>query len=385
MNRFEHKDPVPIKEAEGNPDPDRLEPIDIDELIRQREQEFRVVLKVKTPVATYILIAINVMVFALIYFISMQTGNSYSRLLHTFGAKVNTRILAGEYWRLITPIFLHASVMHLAVNCYSLYALGVTAEKLFGRFRFLTVYLVAGVLGNIFSLMFSPNPGVGASGAIFGLLGTMLYFGLEKPALFRASFGRSILFSLLINLAYGFSNAGIDNFAHIGGLIGGFLASGIVAKTEKKRWYFNRYLYIAVTLLLIVSGLAYGFNSKQNRIALKTEELVTLDEAQEWSQLEAKAEELLELGLKNEELKVSILWTLAKAEAMTQKYDEAVLHAEELSLLDPQNGHYMLGILYFDMQQFNRSKEELLKSKNAGADYEQIDQILSDIEAITNQ
>ena len=195
------------------------------------------------------------------------------------------------------------------------------------------------------------------------------------------------MMTLVINLAYGFSNKGIDNFAHIGGLIGGFLASGIVAKTEKKRWYFNRYLYFILTLCIAFSGIMYGFNSKQNKIIFKINELEMLNNTQEqdWNEIETKAEEILKLKPDNTDLNISVLWSLAVSEAMNQKYDEAVEHAKDLTMIDPPNGHYLLGILYYDMEQFDLSEEELLEAKKAGASNEQIDQILSDIEVMKGE
>jgi len=257
----------------------------------------------------------------------------------------------------------------------------MSVEKLFGRFRFFIVYFVAGILGNVLSFMFSTNPGVGASGAIFGLLGTLLYFGLERPSLFRVYFGRSIFITIFINLVYGFSRTGIDNFAHIGGLIGGFLASGIVSKTEKRQWYFNRYLYLVVTAAVAFSGVAYGFGSKRNKVLVEINELAEYDEAQDWANTEAKAEEVLPL-LEDNDLTSSVLLTLIKAEALSSKYDEAVEHCRSLILLNPADGHYMMGILYYDMQQYALSRDELQEAKKEGASYEQIDQILSDIDKL---
>lgn len=365
--------------------PEEVDSAEIEEIALQKQKDYKIEFKAKVPVFTYALISINIIVSALIYLYSMKSGISYSQLLMDFGAKIDFNILTGEYWRFVTPIFLHANMVHLLINCYSLYAIGVSVEKIFGRFRFLTVYFIAGIMGNLLSFMFSPTPGVGASGAIFGLLGTLLYFGLEKPALFRVYFGRNVLLTIFINLTYGFSKAGIDNFAHIGGLIGGFLASGIVAKPEKRHWYFNRYLYLILTIFIAFSGLAYGFNNKQSKIIVKANELETLDKAEDWDKVEMKAEEILNLKPGNTDLEISVLWTLVKAEALNQKYDEAVEHAKDLMRIDPQNGHYMLGILYYDMEQYDLSKEELLKAKNAGASNEQIDQILGEIEKIKNK
>lgn len=353
------------------------------ELVEQKSSEYKLEFKAKVPVLTYALVAINIAVAVFIYIYSLKSGISYDELLLTFGAKLNYNIIKGEYWRFVTPIFLHANVIHLLVNCYSLYVIGVSVERLFGRFRFFIVYFVAGIMGNILSFMFSSNPGVGASGAIFGLLGTLLYFGLERPSLFRVYFGRSIFVTIFINLVYGFSRTGIDNFAHIGGLIGGFLASGIVSKTDKRRWYLNKYLYLAVTAAVAISGVAYGFDSRKNTILVKINELAGYDEAQDWANAEARAEELLPLTDDNE-LARSVLLTLIKAEALSQKYDEAVEHCQSLILLDPANGHYMKGLLYYDMQQYALSRDELQEAKKEGASYEQIDQILSDIDKLLN-
>ena len=356
-------------------------PSDIHELVSKMASEYRMEFKVESPVLAYILIGINILVGVLLYLYSTLSGTGYSEQLMTFGAKVNARILSGEYWRFVTPIFLHANVMHLLINCYSLYAVGPLVEKMFGRFRFFVVYFTAGIMGNILSFIFSPNAGVGASGAIFGLLGALLYFGLEKPALFKATFGYNVLIMIFINLAYGFSNSGIDNYAHIGGLIGGFLASGLVAEPKKTRWYFNRLLYLVLTLAIALGGLFYGFNNKQNQITAKVTELETFDRMQNWGEVETKAEEILGLN-PDARIKAAVLWALAKAEALSQKYDEAEAHAKELVEIDPINGHYILGIIYYDTKQYALSREELLAAKKAGATYEQIDRILNELENI---
>ncbi len=351
----------------------------LDELVARKEEEYKVEFKVKTPVITYVLIAANILVAGLIFLYSKGSGISYGQLLIDFGAKVNSNILAGQYWRFVTPIFLHANLMHLLINCYSLYAIGVSVEKIFGRSKFLAVYMAAGILGNIASFMFSLNPGVGASGSIFGLLGTLLYLGLEKPALFKAYFGYNVLVTIVINLGYGFSRSGIDNYAHIGGLMGGFLMTGAVSKANRRQWYLNRYLYAFLLAAIIFSGITYGFGNRQNQIALKANELERLDREQAWSKAEQKAEEILALDPGDAEIKASALWTLAKAEALTQKYDEAAGHAKMLVELNPPSGHYLLGLIYFDTQQFALSREELLAAKQAGADSEQIDKLLDQL------
>jgi rhomboid protease GluP len=139
------------------------------------------------------------------------------------GAKVNSALASGQVWRLLTPLLIHAGWLHLAVNMYSLYILGPMVERFFGPRRLLIVYLLAGVSGVTFSLAFSPSASVGASGAIFGLLGALAAF----LYLHRSLFGRRgwvqfrhLVVVALINLALGLS-PGIDNWGHVGGLVAG--------------------------------------------------------------------------------------------------------------------------------------------------------------------
>jgi rhomboid protease GluP len=140
-----------------------------------------------------------------------------------YGAKINENLAAGEAWRLVTPLFLHAGLLHIGVNMYSLWALGPAVERFFGRVRFLIVYLLSGICGVLLSLIMSPNASVGASGAIFGLLGALATF----LYLHRAIFGqlgamqlRQLVFVTLINLGMGLT-PGIDNWGHVGGLVAG--------------------------------------------------------------------------------------------------------------------------------------------------------------------
>lgn len=144
-------------------------------------------------------------------------------LLLTYGAKVNSAILAGQIWRLVTPIFLHIGILHFAVNMYSLYIVGPPVKHLFGRQRMLTIYLLSGIAGVAFSLAFSSVPSAGASGAIFGLLGALGGFLFIHRSLFGRSGSlqlRQIVLVAVLNLAIGLS-PGIDNWGHLGGLLAG--------------------------------------------------------------------------------------------------------------------------------------------------------------------
>jgi rhomboid protease GluP len=144
-------------------------------------------------------------------------------LVLDYGAKVNSLIAQGEYWRLLTAVFVHASVLHFAFNGYALYILGRDVEAFNGSVRFSLVFLLAGLSGSVSSLVFNRFPSVGASGAIFGLIGALVVFLYRHRRLFGERGRRnlqSIVIIALINLAFGLQG-GIDNWAHLGGLVGG--------------------------------------------------------------------------------------------------------------------------------------------------------------------
>lgn len=192
-------------------------------------------LDVKPPYVTYTILGLNVAVWLLMSFIGTVFDINLNYQLIYFGAKVNELIAAGQYWRLFTAMFLHVGVMHLLFNSYALYVYGPIVEKLYGKIRFAVIYILSGVIGSLFSYLFSPNPAAGASGAIFGLMGSLLYFRKRNRHLFQRIFGPGLFIVIAMNLLLGFIQPGIDNWGHIGGLIGGFLAAnGVGLYRERK-------------------------------------------------------------------------------------------------------------------------------------------------------
>lgn len=175
------------------------------------------------PRVTYVLLGINIFIFAAQYLAPRD-------LVFYLGAKINEFIVAGEWWRLVTPMFLHLNLLHIGVNSYSLFIFGPQVEALFGYRRYLILYLLAGVSGVVLSFIMSPNPSVGASGAIFGLIGAMLVYLFRHRKLF-GEMGRRRLFDIgmvaLLNLLIGLS-PGIDNWGHVGGLVGGAVLSWLI-------------------------------------------------------------------------------------------------------------------------------------------------------------
>ena len=172
----------------------------------------------KKPVVTYALILINVCMFLF----PLINGNSeeFYNLFASYGPFVKM----GEYYRLLSAAFMHANIAHLIFNMYALWIIGMQLESFIGKWRYLVVYLFSAISGSLLSVIVTPNAvSVGASGAIFGLLGALLYFGYHYRVYLGTVIKSQIIPLIVINLLLGFMVPGIDNAAHIGGLIGGAL------------------------------------------------------------------------------------------------------------------------------------------------------------------
>jgi rhomboid protease GluP len=173
------------------------------------------------PLWVYVLVGACVAVFVAM---TLAGGSERVSVLVRFGAKVNSRILQGEYWRFFTPMFLHIGLLHLVFNGWALVAIGRDVERVYGRARFLVIYFFSGVAATVVSFASTTAISAGASGAIFGLLGAIgVFYLIHRRALGRAGRGQlvNILVVAAFNLVYGSLAAGIDNAAHVGGLVSG--------------------------------------------------------------------------------------------------------------------------------------------------------------------
>jgi rhomboid protease GluP len=176
---------------------------------------------------TYGLLVLIGLTFAAQFGSNMLFG---SDVIIGLGAKVNSSIANGELWRLFTPIFIHVNVLHLLFNAYALYILGREVETFYGALRFSLVFLIAGLSGSVMSLLLNPYPAVGASGAIFGLIGAegvLLYRNRQLLGARGRRALQNVIFIAVLNLAIGLQG-GIDNWAHLGGLIGGLALSWFI-------------------------------------------------------------------------------------------------------------------------------------------------------------
>lgn len=180
----------------------------------------------KAPVTTA-LIVINIIVFIIE---TVSGGSDRTDIAIRFGAQYSPFVLEKkQYYRLFTAMFLHFGFIHIMCNMWSLYNIGPTIELVFGKWRYIIIYLGAGLAGNLLTLLIEARRGqfsvsAGASGAVFGLMGAYLVLALLPR--FRGYFSlSSILFNIGINVVYGLRARGINMTAHMGGLLGGIVIS----------------------------------------------------------------------------------------------------------------------------------------------------------------
>lgn len=203
---------IPLKEC--------INIIDKENDINERVKIFK-----EYPV-TMILISINVIIFIITAILSKNIIDINTIVLVECGAKVNYLINKGQIFRLLTAAFLHGGIMHILFNMYSLYIVGTVVEKIYGWKKYISIYILSALTSSILSYMLAPMTiSVGASGAIFGILGAFLYFAIkERKHLQRGTLG-NIIAVIVLNLYIGFTSTSIDNLGHIGGFLGGFILS----------------------------------------------------------------------------------------------------------------------------------------------------------------
>ncbi|HLL75860.1 MAG TPA: rhomboid family intramembrane serine protease [Pyrinomonadaceae bacterium] len=224
---------------------------------------------------TFVFLAANVFVFLLMY---LSGGTENFEVLRAYGAKFNSRINNGEWWRLVTPVFIHIGWLHLIVNMYSLFILGPYVERLYGSARFVFFWIMTGIAGVAASYLASSvggqpgflgrflfrggdGPSAGASGALFGLVGVLFVFGIkfrhELPEGFKRAFGLGMLPTILLNLAIGYTIPFIDNAAHLGGFAAGAVLAlfvGYKRPGQKASVAFAWHALQIVALALVVVG-----------------------------------------------------------------------------------------------------------------------------------
>lgn len=200
------------------------------------------------PFMTYALIIIMVLIFIIM---SLDGGTTNSYNLVRFGAQFNPYIMAGEYWRLVTPMFLHIGFTHLFLNLFTIYLIGPYVEKIFGHLRFIIIFLLSGIVGNLASFAFSDSVSAGASTAIFGLFGVFIMLNENFQNSIINNMARNFGLLIVLNLVSDLFMPQVNIVGHIGGLIGGILASYIVGLPNNKISTAKK--VIALILLILIS------------------------------------------------------------------------------------------------------------------------------------
>ncbi len=191
----------------------------------------------KRAIANASLVIINVVVWCVMEFFGDTLDGSY--ILKYGGLHPALLINQGEYYRLFTSMFLHFGAQHLANNMILLGAAGGKLEEEIGAFRYLAIYLGAGIAGNLLSLYMMLRSGdyavsAGASGAIFGMIGALVWAAIRNKGKFRGLTTKGLVFMAALCLYYGITTVNVDNWAHIGGTVGGFFLCIILYRKPRK-------------------------------------------------------------------------------------------------------------------------------------------------------
>ena len=238
---------------------------EINEKNKEDAQKVDDVFSKKRPIITYSLIIANLIVFIITLFAGAGMFGIEPNLAYNFGGLVtykNMRNNPMELYRLVTSMFLHDGIFHISFNIYALYILGPQLESFYGKVKYLIIYIFSGIIGGLVSMIFlNTGVGLGASGAIFGLIGAFLYFGYHYRVYLGQVIKSQIVPLLIINLFIGLTIPNIGLAAHLGGLIGGFLvamAVGVKYKSTKSD-IINGYIMtiIFTVFLLYLNGVIF--------------------------------------------------------------------------------------------------------------------------------
>ena len=199
----------------------------------------------KKPFVTYALMLLCVLIFV----VDWISGG----FLTLMGANSGVLVKYGQVWRIVTCMFLHAGLIHLGLNMYSLFIVGPRVEDFFGKWKFLLIYFISGISGSILSIGLNGDVvSVGASGAIFGLFGALAYFGYSYRGYIGAIIKSQILPVIGYNLLMGILIKGIDMWAHVGGLIGGIIAAYALGTIENKKYSASNICLLILYMIFIV-------------------------------------------------------------------------------------------------------------------------------------
>lgn len=227
---------------------------DINKESFSKSQKVEKIFSMKKPIITNLIIILCATLLVAMYVFGLGPTNEATLL--KFGGNISSYTKSGEYYRIFTTIFLHAGIIHLVCNMYSLYVVGPQVESFYGKIKYIILFIISGISGGLLAIALSGNNiNIGTNGAIFGLLGAILYFGYHYRVYLGNVLKNQIIPLIILNLIISFSFSEINFLTNIGGLIGGIFTSMAVGVPEKstKSDKINGY----ILLLIYVSFLIY--------------------------------------------------------------------------------------------------------------------------------
>lgn len=220
---------------------------DINGTNERKNKKMEKIFSSKKPIVTWIIIALCIIMF----FVSGMGYDTYT--LVKYGANFSGLVRNGELYRLVTYMFLHAGIVHIGLNMYSLYIVGPRVEDFFGKWKYALIYFISGICGGLLSIGVTPDVvSVGASGAIFGLFGALIYFGYNYRGYIGAMIRSQVVPIVIYNLFMGLFIPGIDMWGHVGGLIGGILTANMVGTIENKKYNISNIILLVVYMAFLI-------------------------------------------------------------------------------------------------------------------------------------
>lgn len=346
----------------GEPDDPGAQDVNATEA-RPAEAGHAIRLPLAKPVVTNVLLGALVVVFVAETVLS-RSLNTTSPALVTLGAQVNALVASGAVWRLLAAMFLHIGIMHLAFNGWALFSLGREIEMFYGPASFTAIYFLSGLAGNVAYYLFGTNTvSAGASGAVFGLVGAEVAFFLRNRVLF-GKLGRQRLGNLVgliaINLLIGFTVPGINNLAHLGGLVSGLLLGLGMTPRYEPEWTWvgsaptphladrtptwRRLAVVAAALVLLVGGLLLGNRHWAGSTAVLRQQAEAASTAGDWTQ----AQTLLERAVAIDQTDPESHFNLGVVYIRQNKFSAAAASFETVLQLVPDSpdAHFALGLVY---------------------------------------
>jgi len=341
---------------------------------------------------TKVLFGINIAVYAAMALASNSVSNFPDRVFEHFGANIGTLTLSGDWWRLLTYMFLHGSLMHIGFNMWCLWDLGALCESLYGRWTYAAIYLITGIAAGLTSAGWNPMvSSVGASGAIFGLAGALISgFALGEfslPSVAIRSTLRSLVLFAVVNLFLGGLIAHVDNAAHIGGLVSGLLMGALIAWFAASEGSGRRSAVLLVSAFAVLgAGLGVrhwrGGSARYARAMYEVNQhggdpiarLQLIEQAnpnlisvrfalaqeyfnrQQFAQAEAEFKQIIQLQPGNQDAR----FDLGETYLNEKRLDDAKDSFQQMLAQDPKNAdaHYGLAMVSDNEQQYEAALDE---------------------------